>query len=243
MKYILNIAFLLIPNLVFAASLSSSVYLNSNYIYRGVSFSNQGQENVASGSPVLQTSLDYYADNGVGVSLFTGNVDSLNLNTWAYEKDQELDAFLSYSKNLSENLSIGAGLNYFSFFKNSNTNMIEYAANITYQGFRIDSGYAPNYSGTTISLLYSKLSKRIALLKNLYIDTHIGYAKFGSPESAGISNYYDYKAGFSITTAYNVNLGVAYTNTLDRKNLITNEVSDKDGAVTISLSSTFDLMN
>jgi len=109
-----------------AGSLSSTVSFNSNYIYRGLSFSGLGSPYASAGSPVLGATIDYAHESGLGYTLFTSNVDTINQTSYAYERDQEIAHFLSYSKMVSPGIFAIASLNYFSFQRNPDDNFMDY---------------------------------------------------------------------------------------------------------------------
>jgi uncharacterized protein (TIGR02001 family) len=224
-----------------ADTLSSTAYFSSNYIYRGLSFSNQGNEYSSAGSPVLQASIDYLSDSGLGYSLFTGNVDSLNTDTFAMEKDQEVDSFLSYTKTLNETITGSLSINYYSLMRNSSASTLEYSGYISMGTLRFDTSYSPKYSGVDLALWYSKLSKRLYVSETSYFLAHIGSVVYSDNQLVQSSNYQDYRLGVGFTIE-GIATEIAYTNTMNRRLFATDTVSTKDAAVTITVSKTFDLL-
>lgn len=242
MKY-LFLVLLLTSTASQAESLSATVYGASNYIYRGVSFSSNNQPYASQGQPVLQGSLDYLGDQGLSASLFTGNVDSFNKDTLSFEKDQEVDVFLSYIKPWSEDLVTSVGVNRFQFLKNSTSSMNEVAASVSYKIVKLDVSHSPNYSNIDSSLTYSKISSKIPLTNNFLALAHVGYSAFSQgPLVDSDLNYLDYRLGVGIVDK-DFSLEISYTNTLNRKDAFSRQVENKDQAMSINFSKTFGIFS
>lgn len=245
--------------LVFASSfavaadhLSSTVTMSSNYIFRAMSYNSQGAAHQAQGSPVVQGSVDYlheFSNASFGASFFTGPADTFNTKALAMEKDTEGDTFLFVSKPLTDDLSVTVGYNYYSFMKNVDNDMGEVAASVSYKKLKLSNGYTDRFSGVDTNQnrtlltfspeLYSVTTTAGA--NSLSLDLHIAKNYFSNPTAVATSSYYDYLTGL----VFNVDgfaAEVAYTNTFDRTDLISNQYAkNTDGTFTISVSKTFSL--
>ena len=236
----LLLALLLIP-MVSQAQLSAKVTAASNYIVRGLSFTNGGTAFAASGQPVIQGQLDYTLGD-FSATFFTSPVDSMNLDTFASEKDNEVDYFLNYNKKVTENFSFGGSLLYYAFVRNESNNTSAVSLNAMYSFVRVDWAKANNYAGLKTDLTYTMVSLWLPVSAKVMLTPAIGKSEWSDETKVGMSNYTDYKLGFRVSITPKVDTDFAYTNTSGRKDLIvTGEEIKTDKAVTFSISSTFDL--
>jgi uncharacterized protein (TIGR02001 family) len=250
---LLSLALVLVSSFAIAADhLSSTVIMSSNYIFRAMSYNSQGAVHQGQGSPVVQGSVDYSHDFGFasfGASFFTGPADTFNTQALVMEKDTEGDTFLSVSKSLTDDLGVTVGYNYYSFMKNVDNDMGEVAASVTYKNVKLSNGYTEHFSGVETNqnralLTYSPQLYSVtttAGANTLGLDLHVGYNYFRNPTAVATSSYYDYLTGLVLNVDGFV-AEVAYTNTFDRVNLISNEYAKTtDGTFTVSVSKTFSL--
>ncbi len=234
-------------------SLSATFIGSSNYIFRAMSYNSQGAVHQGQGSPVIEASVDYLhtlkSNTSFGASFFSGPADTFNTQAFIMEKDTEADTFLSLSQQITDNLSITAGYNYYSFMKNVDNDMGEVAGSITYRKLKLSNGYTDRFSGVDTNQNRTLLTFTPELYRgtsntntnwngNVSLDLRIARDFFSNPVAVATSSYYDYLAGFVIG-AEGFSVEVAYTNTLDRTNLITNELAkNTDGTFTVSFSKT-----
>lgn len=213
------------------ASVSSSVTLASNYIWRGLSFSSGGQD-AAKGLPVVQGAMGYAHSSGFGINTFVGNVDTYNFDTPGFEKDTEAELNASYTYNLSDEVSVGLYILWFNYISNNSNNSMDYEAFFSWKSLRFDVSYMPNYFGTDSADTYLKLSGSHALTEKLGVLAHIGYSDFADNDKVGAKDYLDYRVGIYYSVAPFI-LETAFTNT-DRKDLLGENF--KDQAFTMSLN-------
>lgn len=222
-----------------ADSLTSTVTGANNYIYRGMSYSSQGNQS-GQGSPVLQGSLDYMRDDGLAASVFTGNSDTLNFDKGVFERDTELDVFLMYAKPLGD-VTLGVGLNWYTYSTNDSNNFRDTNLNISYKALRLDHNFTDNFSGTGIAFTYTKLQFKPMLTDKVYFVSHLGYCEFADGKAVSTNAYPDYRLGVG-HIADGFTKEVSYTNTIGHKD--PNELYQyKDQAITLMLSKTFDWLN
>lgn len=107
----------LLPVLLFmsfpcAASVSVTVTLASDYLFNGVS---QTDEN-----PALQASLDWAGDNGVYAGVWASNVD------FGEGTDVEFDGYIGYFTALTEKVNLDVGIAQYSYHGQSNSENFNY---------------------------------------------------------------------------------------------------------------------
>lgn len=227
--------------------LSSTLTMASNYIFRGMSYNSQGTLYNSQGQGVVQGSLDYlYSVDSInlGASLFCGPADTFNTQTFTMERDTEADTFLSLSKNLTDSLTFGLGYNYYSFVKNVDNDSAEWTSVFTYKKLSLTNGYTDRFSGVdtnqnrTVVTFKPEVFKKDA--NSLVADLRVGHNYFCNPTAVATSSYYDYLVGL-IFNVDGFSSEIAYTNTFNRTNLITNQYSKTDGTFTVSLSKTLSI--
>lgn len=224
--------------------LSSTLTVANNYIFRGLSYNSQGTLYNSQGQGVVQGSLDYVYNVdtvNLGATFFTGPADTFNTQTFLMERDTEADTFLWLSKNVTNNLSVGFGYNYYSFIKNIDNDSSEIATTVTYEKLNWTNGYTDKFSGVDTNQNRSVVSFKPEVYKNVVLDFRVGYNYFKNPTAVATSNYYDFLTGV-IFNVDGVTTEVAYTNTFNRINLITEQYSKTDGTFTVVLSKTLSIL-
>jgi len=241
-KNVISVALVLalvLPAFVKAEShLSSNFSVASNYVFRGLSYNSQGTTYNSQGQPVVQGSVDYIYNSdfvNLGASFFAGPADTFNTQSYVMERDTEADTFLTASNKINDNFSCGLGYNYYSFMKNVDNDSTEWTAFFNYKKFNLINGYTDRFSGVDTNQNRTVASIKPELKKNISLDLRVGYNNFCNPTAVATSNYYDYLTGL-VFTSEGFTFEVAYTNTINRINLINNQYSKTDGTFTVSLS-------
>lgn len=220
--------------------LSTTVTFASNYIFRAMSYNSQGTAYQSQGSPVVQTSLDY-TKNGVVASFFTGNADAFNTKTFLMEKDVEADSFVSYTYPFTDSFGLGVGYNYYSFQKNVDNDMGEWAVLANYKNLSLISSYIDRFSGVDTNYWHSNLLLTQPVLERLNVILSVGRTYFGNPYVVATSSYYDYHVGLQ-TVLDGFKAEVFYTNTWNRTNPYDDTYTKSDGTFTVTFSKTLNIL-
>lgn len=235
-KYFAFAAMLLASTASNAASLSATGFFNSNYIYKGLSFTNAGpMDSVSNGTPAIQGSLDL-THEWFGMTLFTGNVNSFNAITYLAEQDMEVDAMLFAVVPVADDLKLQFNVNTFLYMRNRINNMMDFSGKILYKNMKLNLSFTPMLGWAT-NLGYAQFVYTPQLTDELYFTSHLGY-NYISNKDWGYSNYFDYKIGlgFSKETFF---AELYFTNTLFRQNFSTKRDIATDGALTLTVGKTF----
>ena len=228
MKKLLLAIFLLTSVSANAATFSSNLMLSTNYIYRGLTFSNN--------APVVQGTLDF-SHEGFATSWFAGPTYTLNLDSFEFEKDAEFDTFVSYSRDFN-GLTLTGGFDVYVFFKNPTNDMLEWAGHAAYGDFKLNETYIDNFVRLGTNLSYTQLQFTPKITDGVMMTSHLGYSHFSNENAVACSSYLDYKLGVAYTkeTWY---VELYYTNTFMRKDLAANKIVENDGALTLTVIKTF----
>lgn len=222
------------------AQLSTKVTVATNYISRGMSNTTTGSAYNSAGAPVVQGSLDYQLGD-FSAQVFTSACDSMNLKTFAIEKDTEVDYTLNYSKQLGD-WTVGGFVTHYAFMRNEGGATTVWDVNVMWLFARVDYAYTSNYAGTKSSLAYTNLSLFLPVSDKVMLTGSSGRSVWGTEANLGMSSYNDHKVGVRMTMSPTVEGEMAYTNTSGRVDLLfTNQEIKTDKALTFSISTKFDL--
>lgn len=242
MKQFLLVALFALSPLVSQAQLSTKVTVANNYISRGMSLYNGGAFASSSGQPIVAGSLDYkMLDKELTWSLSTTPTDSFNKNTFAIEKDTEIDYTVNYSKQVTDYVNVGAWIQHNSFMNNEDNAMNVYALNAMVLFVRLDYVYSPNYIGLKTAMTYTAASFFAKLSDKVVLQATFGRNDWEDPNKILMSDFSDQKLAVRMQLDEQTSAEMAYTNTSGRVNLFSGTEYNKDRALTFSWSKEFPL--
>jgi len=195
------ILLLLLPSYsAIAAEVSGSATIATDYVFRGVSQTNE--------KGAVQAGIDLAFDNGAYIGAWGSNVD------FGSEVTTEMDFFAGYAFDVAEGVNLDLSYIYFNYAGNeSNLNYNEFVAALGVSDFTFTLVYSPDYFGSDDSALVYNVDYSIGLSESVSLDLHVGYTD--TDENAlGISedSYLDYLAGINWDVG-GVTLSLAVTGT------------------------------
>jgi len=213
---------------------SASVALTTNYIWRGVSQTNN--------EPAIQGSFDITHDSGAYVGVWASSYEFEN------ESSMEVDLYAGFTREtdlgglLPFALTYDAGILHYEYTSASAANFTElyFGGSVSpvenlnvstyyYYGLKIDSPKPGEYTDMSVDYTLPESLGSIKLL---------GHAGYYNQKQTGADNYWDWKAG--IARDFSVfNIEVAYTDTDDTDARNSDGKSLDDGKVVATLSTTF----
>ena len=161
--------------------LSFTTYLSTDYMFRGVS---QTDDGVA-----LQLGLDYSHISGLQAGLFASNVD---YNT---PTRREQDVYIGYSKDFDNGLGLDVYAWRYGYHNESEINYNEYIVGARYKWLNIKYWYSDNYSGTDGKQNYYEAEFSIPVNDDFTFSIHAGHNDFS--RNTGVNDYNDYSIGLS----------------------------------------------
>ena len=178
----------------------------SNYVFRGISQTNDG--------PAIQANIDYVFDNGLKLGVWGSNVDfsAANANT-------EFDFYAAYAHTVgSWTGEVGTIYYYYpSSLDSSNLDYFEVYGALGYDfGFASLTGslnYSPDYTGSTGDAFYYRLAAKAPLPYNLSLDGWVGYQDIDDNATATLPSYTDWALGLAYTYDESLTFKVQYTDT------------------------------
>ncbi len=166
------------------AQVSGSVSAVSNYVYRGVSLSDD--------KPEAQLSLAYDNDSGWFAGLFASKIDLPSSSSLAI-------AYAGYAHQLSTSVSWEAGATETVYDQASGQNYTEGFVGLTSERLNARIYYSPNYLGQDLHTLYSELNGNYPLADHVRLIGHVGYLARQSGESELLHNRVDTRVGVAGT--------------------------------------------
>lgn len=181
-----------------AATLTGNVGYVSDYLFRGISQTNEGM--------ALQGGMTVAADNGAYLSTWGSNISF-------GDGSMELDLLLGWTGKVTEDWSVDVGVMQYRY-PNGNTaetefNFVEWYAKALYGDFVFGYAFASDYFGAGVDQYhYFSVDHTYKLQDDWAIVSHLGYNKFEDSEqfqtflAAGpvnTSSYADFSVGVSKT--------------------------------------------
>lgn len=205
--------------------LSGNLAFTSNYVWRGISQTNNG--------PAIQGGLTYTLNNGLYANLWGSNVKFGTATL-------EVDPSIGYGQTLANGIGYDVGLTRYTYPKSGQTNYDYNEAHITgsYSIFNGTIAYSNNASNSggngtyyTAGVAYNLPATYIFNLENVNIGGSIGH--YTLAPVAGKS-YNDYRVSISKKLTQKVKLELAWTSTngknnaypLDRDHLLATLLAD-----------------
>jgi uncharacterized protein (TIGR02001 family) len=118
------------------ANLSSTVTLNSNYLFNGITLTED--------KPAIQPGVDWLSDSGWYVGTWGSNVSFVE-NT-----DLEVDFYTGYTTELAQNWALDLGLAHYTYYGSSDSSAYDYPEayiKLSYLNTRLSYWYAKDYFG------------------------------------------------------------------------------------------------
>ncbi len=193
-----------------AAEVSVTGTLTSDYVFRGVSQSDEG--------PAAQISVDYANENGFFVGVWASNVD------FGDDADVEIDYYLGYAADKWDVSYV-----YYTYQDDIDADYGEIILNGYFGAFTGTLGYAPDYANTDESVTYVSGAYDIELANDYGLTLQAGYS---IGDDALGDDYLDYSATIAKTfNGFDVSAAVISTDMDD--------VDVADTRFVVSVSRTF----
>lgn len=155
---------------VASAQVSGSVSLVSDYIYRGVSLSND--------NPEAQLTLNADFDSGWFAGLFASPIDLPSSHGLAI-------AYGGYARQLTSELSWEAGVSDTAYAEAAGQDYAEIFAGLSSDRFNGRLYYSPNYLGQSLHSIYGELNFNQPLNADWRLVAHAGYLSLPSQSGSG----------------------------------------------------------
>jgi len=232
----------------FAGTYSGYAKIASNYIWRGISFT----EN----EPMVAGSLIYEHESGFYGSVYGANLKFAEPTLYEGYSKRELDFTAGYKK-LIDKWAINLFVNRYEFYDQPKICATEYSFQLSYLSTTFEYNFLPNWFGYNSQSHYVRTTHVHAIDEKFNLIAGIGYNhqtnttrtqdSSGEWNGTGFTSYMDYFAGIQIKEAGGFLYEIIYSDT-NRKTISyfsSNPADDgkkadaKDKALTVSLTKAF----
>lgn len=138
------------------ANLSSTVTLTSNYLFNGITLTED--------DPALQPSLDWVSDSGWYLGTWASNV------SFAENTDREVDFYTGYYTELGANWALDFGVAHYSYYGSSDSSAFDFPeayVKLSYGNTKLSYWYAKDYFGAGGGHYIVMLSQTVPLTEAL----------------------------------------------------------------------------
>jgi len=206
---------------------SSSVAFVSDYVFRGVTQTNE--------NPAVQASIDYSHDSGFYAGIWGSNVDFADANL-------ETDLYAGFSGELKNGLSWDIGGIYYVYPGADSSNDFDFFEAAIAVGYDFDVAsvsasvnYSPEFFGDSGDATYTAAYVDVPLPYDVSLSGHVGYQAIDDEATFGLPDYTDWSLGLGYSVS-GFDLSVSYVDT----DLSTSECSDGcDSKAVFSISRSF----
>jgi len=174
-----------------ATEISANVALVSDYMFRGISQSN---EDIA-----IQGGFDLAFDNGIYVGVWGSSVD-FDTNGPGFDGSLELDPYIGWAGDITDNVGVDVGYMYYSYPGDDGPDgdYQEFYLKFNVWDGTVGAIYSDDYYGETGDFYYLFGDYSIALADTFSLDLHLGYndlEKNGGFLGTDTDSYVDYSVG------------------------------------------------
>jgi len=205
-KIVLPLVLLLATPVTSFATVTSSMTIANDFVFRGLheyAFADGQRRGVA----VVQGSITYNHDSGVGVGLWTSNTgyDVGRTSFGGYQ----VNPYVFYAKNMGS-WDWNVGVSQYMWPLRSEVNSTDITATVGTMGFKLFLSYVPDYLGAKSDQWYENLSYVYMVDNEVGVNAAVGYTTFGDEKKVFLQNYLDWKIGVTHTKD-NWTVELAYT--------------------------------
>lgn len=165
-----------------SAQVSGSVSLVSNYVYRGVSLSND--------NPETQVNLNADFDSGWFAGAFASPIDLPSTHGQAV-------AYGGYARQWTSDLSWEAGLSETAYTGGGSQDYTEAFVGLSSDRLNGRLYYSPNYLGQSVHSIYGELNFNLPLGESVRLIAHAGYLSIPQGGQTGSASHGDERVGLA----------------------------------------------
>jgi uncharacterized protein (TIGR02001 family) len=169
----------------FAGEITGSVTLTSEYVYRGIS---QTQEDIA-----VQGAINIGLTKGWYLNLWGSNVD------FGGDAQAEVDVYLGRAGARDSGLKWDFGLLYYAYPSESDLDFLEIYGGVGWKTVMVKYSYSDDFAGTDDDGHYFEINYDQPFADRYGLVAHAGYSLFG--DGVGLEDYSDYRLGLYATVS------------------------------------------
>ncbi|MFP6807801.1 MAG: TorF family putative porin [Pseudomonadales bacterium] len=172
----------------YALDVSGNVSLASDYVYRGISQTNE--------EATIQGGFDLSAESGFYAGVWASNI--------AFDGSIEIDIYGGFAKELNEEWSIDVGLLRYEYPNNAGPNessFNEVYGSLSFRELSVGVAYSDDFFFESDSSIYIYVNYSLALPNDFGVDFHYGNQSIDDNNTFGTPDYADYSISLSKSVA------------------------------------------
>ena len=169
-----------------AAEVSGNVSIGSDYVYRGISQTNE--------NPTIQGGFDYAAESGFYVGTWASNV--------AFDGSIEIDVYAGFGGSFSDAVSYDVGVLRYEYPDDAQGGAPESSFNEVYgsvsiAGLTLGAAYSPDFFYESDAATYFYVNYDMSLPGDVGLSAHVAKQSIDNNAQFGTPDYIDYSLGVS----------------------------------------------
>ncbi len=172
--------------LTLATEVSSNLTLASDYVYRGISQTDE--------EATIQGGFDVAGESGLYAGVWASNVD--------FDGSIEIDFYVGYGGSFTEEVEYDIGLLRYEYPDDAQGDAPESSFNelytsLSFKGFTLGFAYSSDFFAESDKALYTSLDYEVSLPKEVTLSLHYGNQSIDDNAQFGTPDYVDYSIGIS----------------------------------------------
>jgi uncharacterized protein (TIGR02001 family) len=168
-----------------ADELSGNVSIGSDYVYRGISQTDE--------EATIQGGFDWVAENGIYAGIWASNI--------AFDGYIEMDYYIGYGGSFNEDVEFDVGLLHYDYPNqasgHADYNFEEVYGSVSYKGVKLGLAVSNDFFGESDSAQYVYIEYELELPNDFGLAFHYGSQDIDDNAAFGAPDYADYSVGVS----------------------------------------------
>ncbi len=185
---LLGSSLMLASSSAFAAEVSGNVALASDYVYRGISQTNE--------EATIQGGFDVAGESGLYAGVWASNI--------AFDGSVEIDVYAGLSGQFSESLEFDIGVLHYDYPNDAGPNdssFEEIYGSLSYQDLTLGLAYSSDFFFESGNATYIYLDYSVPLPNNFGLDFHYANQSISDNATFGTPDYAEYSLAVTWTVA------------------------------------------
>ncbi len=183
---LLGSSLILASSSTYAAEISGNVALASDYVYRGISQTDE--------EATIQGGFDVAAESGLYAGVWASNI--------AFDGSIEIDIYAGFSGEFSESLGFDIGVLHYDYPNDAGPNdssFEEIYGSLSYKDLTLGVAYSSDFFLESGTATYIYIDYSVSLPNEFGLDFHYANQSIGDNETFGTPDYAEYSVGITRT--------------------------------------------
>jgi uncharacterized protein (TIGR02001 family) len=168
-----------------ADEISANVSIGTDYVYRGISQTDEGE--------TIQGGFDWVSDSGLYAGIWASSI--------AFDGYIEMDYYIGYGGSINEEVEYDIGFLHYDYPNQASGhaeyNFDEVYGSVAYKGIKLGIAVTSDFFGESDSAQYIYLDYSLGLANDFELAFHYGSQNIDDNAAFGTPDYSDYSVGVS----------------------------------------------